>query len=129
MSWSRPVAAGDGALTADRRGHGRDVAAGRREVTARAMPAIRGTIPETAKGGLSAALLVSMIGAPHPSARARLTSGGTASSVSSASTSANAFTVLACEPSRRTATVPSSASRLPHTRITGTLARLCSRTL
>lgn len=33
------------------------------------------------------------------------------------------------EPSRRTATVPSSASRLPTTSSNGTLARLCSRTL
>ena len=56
-------------------------------------------------------------------------SGGTASAASSAATASRPATRLALSPRRRSETVRSSTSRWPTARITGTLARLCSRTL
>ena len=58
-----------------------------------------------------------------------LRSGGTASAASSATTASSGATRLSFSPSRRTDTVRSSTSRWPTARITGTLVRLCSRTL
>lgn len=59
----------------------------------------------------------------------RLRSGVTASSDRSFTASARPSDSWSREPSRRMLTVSSSASRLPQTRMTGTLPRLCSRTL
>ena len=59
----------------------------------------------------------------------RRTSGGTASVASSASAASNPTTFCSCIPSRRTDTVRNSASFLPTTSSTGTLASECSRTL
>ena len=56
-------------------------------------------------------------------------SGGTASAAIALIASSRLSTCWACDPSRLTETVPSSASRLPTTNITGTLASECSRTL
>ena len=56
-------------------------------------------------------------------------SGGVAASVSIAIASSRLITFWCCSPSVRTATVPSSASRLPTTSRCGTLASECSRTL
>jgi|SRR5689334_17865534 len=59
----------------------------------------------------------------------RLTSGGTASSVSIASALSSGITCWPSLPSRRIETVRSAASFLPTTSSTGTLASECSRTL
>ncbi len=61
--------------------------------------------------------------------RAVLKSGGTASSAIALTTASSVMTCCSWLPSRRSDTVPSSASRLPTTTRTGTLASECSRTL
>ncbi len=66
--------------------------------------------------------------AAHPSLP-RLTSGATASSTSPASASSSPTTFCSWLPSRRIDTARFSASFLPTTSSTGTLARECSRTL
>jgi hypothetical protein len=62
-------------------------------------------------------------------AHALRTSGATASSASPASASSSPITVCSWLPSRRIDTARFSASFLPTTSSTGTLARECSRTL
>ena len=56
-------------------------------------------------------------------------SGGTASAAIALIAASSGSTCCCCDPSLRTETVPSSASRFPTTNITGTLASECSRTL
>ena len=85
------------------------------------------------KGGDASAFLMHSYRGPddagHASAASRCRSGGTASAERRATASSSASDSWSREPRRRMFTVSSSASRLPHTRMTGTLARLCSRTL
>ncbi len=56
-------------------------------------------------------------------------SGGVASSTKAVSAASSGIDVCACEPSRRTETPRSAASRLPMARMTGTFCSECSRTL
>ncbi len=56
-------------------------------------------------------------------------SGASASATSAASASSSPIATIACDPSRRMETLAPSASFLPTTSITGTLASECSRTL
>jgi hypothetical protein len=65
----------------------------------------------------------------HPAFCALRTSGGTASAANSAIASSSFITFWSCTPSRRIETVPVSASFLPTTSRSGTLASECSRTL
>ncbi len=56
-------------------------------------------------------------------------SGGVASAFNSAITASSSCTDVRLSPRRRTDTVPSSTSRIPTAKITGTLPNECSRTL
>ena len=58
-----------------------------------------------------------------------LKSGAVASATSAATASAKLIDFWSCDPSRRMLTACSSISRLPTTKITGTFASECSRTL
>lgn len=65
----------------------------------------------------------------YPSARARRTSGGIASSFSCATSASSPRVSCAWLPKRRTETVRSAASFLPTARMTGIFCSECSRTL